>query len=105
MTRIRLVHDSHSGGVLGYGIQGHAGYGQAGRDIVCAAVSFLATTCANALESAAGQKPSVHQGPDTLQVTILPAQRTAQTDTIFAVFIQGMTDLAAQYGKHVHFEP
>jgi len=39
------------GTVLGFSLQGHAGYGEAGQDIVCAAVSALVLNMANSVET------------------------------------------------------
>ena len=36
--------------LVGFEISGHAGFAERGQDIVCAAVSFLATTVVNSLE-------------------------------------------------------
>ena len=49
MTRVAILQGAL--GPVGFICQGHAGYAEAGADIVCAAVSILTTTCANALES------------------------------------------------------
>ena len=56
MTRCILYLDS-TGNYTGFSVRGHAGYAEAGSDIVCAAVSALTTTCVNAMESVAGVLP------------------------------------------------
>jgi len=68
MTEIRLLY---AGNILqGYQVSGHTGAGTEGNDLVCAAVSFLATTCANALETVTGAKPQVRQGEGHLAVVL-----------------------------------
>ena len=59
MTRVVVCRDER--GVRSLTVSGHSGYAESGRDIVCAAVSTLITTCANAMESAAGLVPLVSQ--------------------------------------------
>jgi len=55
MINIHIVRDKN-GFIWEYTVQGHAGSGEPGNDIVCAAVSALAYTGANALEELAGIK-------------------------------------------------
>ena len=47
---IRVSLRTENGLFTGFACKGHAGYAAAGKDIVCAAVSALTTTCVNALE-------------------------------------------------------
>ena len=70
MTRVVLQEGPN--GLEGFKVTGHSGYGEAGSDIVCAAVSILTTTCVNALESVAGVVPQVIQRdePVLLEVTL-----------------------------------
>jgi len=53
MINIRLVRDK-DGFIWNFAIQGHAGYGRKGSDIVCSAVSAVAYTALGALEELAG---------------------------------------------------
>ena len=55
------------GGVLGFSMEGHAEYGEAGEDIVCAAVSSAAYLVVNTLTDvphAAPLVPARGRGPD-----------------------------------------
>ena len=54
---IRVTLHSRGDQITGFECRGHAGFDRAGRDIVCAAVSVLTTTCVNALETVAGVRP------------------------------------------------
>ena len=49
MTTIKIFRDQNKD-CIGYEISGHAGYDDSGRDIVCAAISVLATTTHNSIE-------------------------------------------------------
>ena len=89
----------------GYEISGHAGYAEEGSDIVCAAVSVLATACANSLESVCGIQPAVEGGEDGyLKVTLPPEMTDDQrrdAQVILSVLRQGLRDLTESYPKFV----
>ena len=53
-------------------ITGHSGQAEAGRDIVCAAVSILGCTCVNALESVCGLIPLVTENEEGVLAFQLP---------------------------------
>ena len=99
MTRIRLL--GSPGNLKGFEVSGHAGAGTEGNDLVCAAISFLATTAVNALETVAGTKPQVRQKDDYLSALLASGQANQAAGTILAVFRQGAQDLAEAYPKHV----
>lgn len=94
-----VLYRAQDGQVTGFEVSGHTGYAQAGQDIVCSALSFLAITCANALESVAKLKPEVFQQNSLLRVRVTEVNDEART--IFAVFNQGIEDLRDSYPKHV----
>ena len=50
MIEIRIKRDSNSG-IIGFKVSGHAFFADAGKDIVCAAVSVLTINTLNAIES------------------------------------------------------
>ena len=50
---IRIVMLRRNGATLGFECSGHAGYAEAGSDIVCSAVSALTAATANGLTEAA----------------------------------------------------
>lgn len=47
---ICIEFSGNSDNITGFEVSGHAGYDEYGRDIVCAAVSALATNTANSIE-------------------------------------------------------
>ncbi|HAU50922.1 MAG: ribosomal-processing cysteine protease Prp [Saccharofermentanaceae bacterium] len=49
MIRIVIWKDT-KGNILGFSSEGHAGYEEEGKDIICASISTLFTTAVNALE-------------------------------------------------------
>ncbi len=50
MIKVTFYKDS-DGGYLGFRFRGHAGYAEAGHDIVCAAVSALCINTVNSIEA------------------------------------------------------
>ncbi|MHC1785651.1 MAG: ribosomal-processing cysteine protease Prp [Christensenellales bacterium] len=98
MSRVLLLRNA-GGDITGFEVRGHAGFAEAGRDIVCAALSFLCTTCANALESVAGAKPRVRQSEALLQVHLTPLNPAASI--VFRVFEQGVKDLREAYPEYI----
>ncbi len=102
MTRITLL-STPKGRPLGYRVEGHTGYAEAGQDIVCAALSFLSYTCANALESIASLTPEtkVHEESGFIQVALQENQTTQASDIILKVFQQGITDLQEAYPQNI----
>lgn len=97
---IQITLHSQGDEIIGFECVGHAGYAEAGSDIVCAAVSILTTTCANALESVAGLKPRVKVRAGKMAVEISPGSgRDAQV--IFQTLRQGLRDLQDEYSQYL----
>lgn len=101
MTTVRLFHAAGSGCITGYAISGHAGYAAHGKDIVCAALSFLSITCANALESVAGQTPQTAMDDETGYLSVRLQTPNEKAQVIFQVLASGVRDLCNAYPKHI----
>ena len=105
----RIVFREGSEGFESFKVTGHSGYGEAGSDIVCAAISILTTTCVNALESVAGVVPQVIQRdePVLLEVTLpkgLGPQAQHDAQVLMKALHQGLTDLSQAYPKNVQLQ-
>ena len=105
MTTLSVLYDGQ--GVCGLRASGHAGYAQSGSDIVCAAVSTLVTTCANALENVAKVLPVVTQNEKAAEIAVsLPAElaptQRHDAQIILQTTLQGFMDIAAHYPKYLH---
>ncbi len=104
MTRCILYLDG-AGNYTGFSVRGHAGYAEAGSDIVCAAVSALTTTCVNAMESVAGVTPQVTGGADGALGAELPRgvspSQWHDCQVLLGALRQGLADLAEGYPKYV----
>lgn len=98
MTRVILYHDK--GGVpCGFECRGHAGFAEEGHDIVCAAVSVLASTCVNALESVAGQTPELETGDGLVKAHL--DQPNHDAVVLLKAFEQGIQDIGQSYSKYI----
>ena len=104
MTRVVVCRDER--GVRSLTVSGHSGYAESGRDIVCAAVSTLITTCANAMESAAGLVPLVSQNEASAEISValpetLSPEQEHDAQVVFRTVLQGLRDVAQEYPKHL----
>ncbi|MBR3739693.1 MAG: ribosomal-processing cysteine protease Prp [Clostridia bacterium] len=86
--------------ITGFECTGHAGFAQAGSDIVCAAVSILTTTCVNALETVAGLTPQVLAAPGKMTL-VLPEVSGHDAQVILKTMRQGLKDLVDAYPDYV----
>ena len=86
--------------ITGCRIQGHSGMEESGRDIVCAAVSILGTTCVNSLESVCGVVPEVTENAEGILSFDLPetdGERSRGAAILMGALRQGLSDLAEEY--------
>jgi hypothetical protein len=97
---IQITLHSQGEEITGFECTGHAGFAEAGSDIVCAAVSILTTTCANALESVAGLKPKVKARAGKMVVAVPPGSGH-DAQIIFQTLRQGLRDLEAEYSQYL----
>lgn len=104
MIRAVLYRDG-AARLVGFSIRGHSGYAEEGSDIVCAAVSVLAITCINSLESVCGVTPQVEGGTDGYLKAMLPATISPQADHDAQLLLQslqvGLRDLMDSYAPYV----
>ena len=49
-----IIWKDKTGDILGFSTEGHAGYEEEGKDIICSSISTLFTTAVNALEEQTG---------------------------------------------------
>ena len=91
-------------GLTGCRLTGHSGQAEAGRDIVCAAVSILGCTCVNSLESVCGLIPLVTENEEGVLAFRLPEMNPEENEKaqiLMGALKQGLTDLAESYPHNV----
>ncbi len=101
MITIKVDYDSQ-GLITGYKVEGHAELAEAGKDILCAAVSTLTQTPILGLERHLQYKPRYKVGDAKLQVQLDRADDTTQA--ILMTMVHGLRDLAEKYPKRVRIE-
>lgn len=98
---IQVEFSVHDQAPVGFCINGHAGAGSAGRDIVCAAVSSAAYMAANTLTDVVGAQPDIALADGLLRVSVPVAERP-KCDVILRGLMMHLTQLAGQYPKNIH---
>lgn len=104
MTTIKFYYDGNR--IYGIEAKGHTGYGQAGKDIVCAGVSVLVQTALLALDKVAGAVTNKTEGEGYLQYKVISTDaKTLQASDIILKSIQvGLADIASEYPSHIRLE-
>ena len=93
-----------SGDVKSVTIDGHAGYGVQGEDIVCAAVSGITLGMLNAIELLLGVKLPVQQGDSGFLHCELPELegiKQERIQLITDVMVASLQSVATEYGTFI----
>ena len=81
-------------------MEGHAGFAEQGKDIVCAAASMLGQALVSALGGVSGITLNVRISPGKLYVD---ATSTPETRAMFKVAAAGLSDLTKKYPQNVAY--
>lgn len=90
-----------NGDILGFSIDGHAGYGEAGSDIVCAAVSSAAFLIANTVTDVMHIPAQVLVDDDGSMHLRVNKGDAVQCRNLFAGFKLHMEGLEEQYPENI----
>lgn len=114
MIRITLFRNPKTDLIFGYSVSGHAGYDDYGKDIICAAVSVLATNTDNSIETLCRFKPLEEVGDGFLSVIFPDLQkddisfsdiRIVKADVLMNAMLLGFKSIQEEYGtKYLGFE-
>lgn len=111
MIRATVARTAWNSGVTGYEVkaEGHAGAGEYGQDIVCAAVSVLLQTLANEVTEAARAGllavGVVAHGDGWMKVEMTPTDQTQDMADAWVELVQdGIDALAESYPENVELE-
>lgn len=108
MTHVRLKKQGDS--FSGFIIKGHAGYTDAEYDMVCTAISVLATTAINAIESVANVKPIyniIDEDSGTMDITLpinISKSQMYDCQIIIKTMIQGLKDIQEEFPEYINLE-
>ena len=81
--------------ITGFSISGHSGYAEAGKDIVCAAISAIVTLAEATINDVCGAKAKVRVGEDEARITLKLPKSCDEEETIQAVLAGMMVTLIA----------
>lgn len=104
MTTVKLFYDGDR--IYAVEAKGHTGYANAGKDIVCAAVSVLVQTAILALDKVAGAKiqKAEEDGYLRYRVTSTDSKILEASDIILKTIKVGLADIASAYPSHIKLE-
>lgn len=109
MITAKFITDSEEG-ILSFEITGHAGYAEAGEDIVCAAVSVLAIETVNSIDKMVSHQMAVQEADDEggyLFAQIQPdlsAEQAQVTQILLKHLYFSLEDVAHTYPDYVTIE-
>ncbi|SDD46806.1 ribosomal-processing cysteine protease Prp [Peptococcus niger] len=98
MVRITLYDGPE--GLCGYQVQGHAGYDEYGKDILCAAVSALTIAAANGLAAQGVPLAECRAEDDRISLRLaedLSPEAALRADAILQTFALAVTALTEDY--------
>ena len=71
--------------ITGFSVSGHSGYAEAGKDIVCAAISAAVTMAEATINDVCGAKAKVRVKEDDARVTLMLPASCDEEETVQAV--------------------
>ena len=87
-------------GRKGFHVSGHAGYSEAGSDIVCASVSSTVWMAVNGIESQKLAELEYNQSEALIECSVSEKRQMA-ADALLNSLVMFITELAAQYKDYV----
>ncbi|MBO5092891.1 MAG: ribosomal-processing cysteine protease Prp [Lachnospiraceae bacterium] len=107
MTTI-TVYQSGTGEYKGFTCSGHAGFAEAGSDIVCAAISILVINTINSIEQFGKQAFTCEQDQESGMIRFaLQDMPTKETKLLLDSMILGLKEVEKQYHRKylkLHFK-
>jgi len=105
---IRAVIDRDpSGNIVGFDVSGHSGYSEAGKDIVCAAVSAVVQTAVIGLTEVLGIKVKYRQKTGEAQCAIpsgLSGDKREKINIVLETMLYGLKSIQEGYGEYIRVE-
>ena len=99
MTRISFFYDGN-GRINGFELNGHAGYGESGTDIVCSAVSVLVFNTINSIESFSKSEFDIEQDKEKGRICFkLRNGADSEAELLLNSLKLGLTSVRDSYGK------
>lgn len=104
MIKVKLQRDP-LGQIASFQVRGHAGFADAGEDIVCAAASILIQNAVNSIETLLHVKIPDKSGSGYVECQIPPLDGhvSEQVQLLLESMAYGLRTLSDEYPKHVSF--
>ena len=83
MTRCEFFMDGDR--ITGFSVSGHSGYAEAGKDIVCAAISAVVTMAEATINEVCGAKAKVRVKEEDARITLTLPTSCDEEETVQAV--------------------
>ena len=96
---IRVRYKTADGLLIGFSLSGHAGAGEYGQDIVCAAVSSAAYMTANTITDIVGATADITVDEGYMDFTV--THRITESQEVLSGFRLHLQALAEQYPKRI----
>mgnify|MGYP000995381104 CR=1 FL=1 len=100
MTTISIVYGK-TGAICGFDISGHAGYNDAGSDIVCAAISALSQTTLLGLLKYTPDDTTYTVDEESGSLTVRVSKGSVITEALLETLTLGLKEIARQYPTYV----
>ncbi len=105
MIKATITRDA--GLIVGFRLEGHSGYAEKGRDIVCAAASAVAQTAVLGLEHTPGISVEKSIREAFLECRVLsaqPGEARVRHDAITQTMLKGLLSLEAGHKDYIKIE-
>ena len=89
--------------ITGFSISGHSGYAEAGKDIVCAAISAIVTLAEATINDVCGAKAKVRVKEEDARVTLTLPASCDEEDAVQAVLAGMLLTLAGMRDDYPDF--
>ena len=93
MTRCEFFTENDR--ITGFSVSGHSGYAEAGKDIVCAAISAIVTMAEATINDVCGAKAKVRVKDEDARITLMLPASCDEEDTVQAVLAGMMLTLCS----------
>lgn len=86
--------------VIGFHIEGHSGYEDRGKDIVCAAVSALAINCVNSIDAFTEDRCVVESDEERGMIDLLIKDDiSGSAELLLKSLVLGLEEISKSYGN------
>ena len=86
--------------IIGFHIEGHSGYEDRGKDIVCAAVSALAINCVNSIDVFTGDRCIVENDEAQGMIDLLVQGNISEpAELLLKSLVLGLEEISKSYGN------